>query len=70
MAATKACVLRGAAELKILHALEKPEQLLRLRVVIKTGAIERAEQFVGGLQRREAACFRLPLDDEAARRRV
>ena len=66
----QALVLGDAAELEILHALEKPEQLLRQRVVVEAGTVEGDEQFVRGFERRKATRFGLPLDDIPAGRGV
>jgi len=63
-------MLCDATELEVLHTLEQPEQLFRLWVVIEPGTFQREEQFVGGFERGEAACFGLLLDDVTARGRV
>ena len=61
--------IAGAAQLKILHAREKAEQLVGLRIVIETRACERDEHLVGRLEGRQATFLRLSFDDIAARRR-
>ena len=63
-------VLGGAGDLDFLHALENREQLLRQRIAVQAGTVEGQEQFVRGLEGREAAGLGLPLDDVAAGRRV
>jgi hypothetical protein len=61
-------VFLGAANLEILHALEKSRHLLRLRIGVEAGAIEGNQQLVRGFKRGKAARLRLALDDISAGR--
>ena len=57
-----------ATNLEILHAVEQPVKLLRSVIVIESGAFERDEDFVRGLERGEATGLGLLLDDITTRR--
>lgn len=57
-----------AADLKILHSIEQLMQLRGKCVVVESSAFQCDENFVRRLQRGEASCLRLLLDDVSAGR--
>jgi hypothetical protein len=56
----------GAADLEILHALKKSEELLGERILVEAALLEGEQELVGGFEGGEAAFLRLLFDHEAA----
>src|SRR5689334_7445788 len=57
----------GASDLKLLHALQQPQQLTPIRALIQSATLQCGQQLVRCLERGETTCLRLLLDDKATR---